>query len=426
MLLRLPPVERARAARWLTGVRVALHARGHSPVIQELDVTLDVLFRLAATEIPGPDRLRLVTIRPPAGQAEALRRALDPEPAAFEPAPGDVGSRLVEPVGGQPPEHDQDFGDRLREAYRSTLDFYTQKLVTGRRAEDRGPGRLYSMAHLQRIAAAARWLVDGVFGQLVPERVGVSISVHDQWEDRDRLIRNWSQEEQRAQARRELIGYLTQPTDAAALAREHRAVPDFDRDGAPLNEESRIISAVIEDLLNDPAIVAQALDLLKAWPAWSDQKARKIWVQRFRADEPWQNQRELWDKLVSSIHEYVHTLVHPRFRRLYRELPPLARNALEEGVVCLLTEIVWSGVWPWDPALREAVEGEYATEPPLPMHLMPHPFIDHRYESIAQVKQLLALLGDVRNLYAAFFLGEVEMIGWPAFSGGTRRITPDG
>ena len=118
MLLRLPPVERARAARWLTGVRVALHARGPSPVIQELDVTLDVLFRLAATEIPGPDRLRLVTIRPPAGQAEALRRALDPEPAAFGPVPGDVGSSLAEPVAGKLPEHDQDFGDRLREAYR--------------------------------------------------------------------------------------------------------------------------------------------------------------------------------------------------------------------------------------------------------------------------------------------------------------------
>jgi hypothetical protein len=80
----------------------------------------------------------------------------------------------------------------------------------------------------------------------------------------------------------------------------------------------------------------------------------------------------------------------------------------------LLTGIVWSDVLSRvsDPALRAVIEGGYASEPPLRPGQMPH-IAGRRYPSMAEVRWLLHAAGDARNLYAAFFLGEVEKIAGP-------------
>ena len=59
------------------------------------------------------------------------------------------------------------------------------------------------------------------------------------------------------------------------------------------------------------------------------------------------------------------------------------------------------------------IEGEYASEPPLAPGQLPHPARRRRYASMAEVMRLLHVAGNVRNLYAAFFLGEVELITGP-------------
>ena len=79
MLTGLPREERDRASRWLTGVWVMLHAGGTGQeVMTTLDSTLNALHRAAAADVRDPGELSRVTITPPAGQAEALRRALEP------------------------------------------------------------------------------------------------------------------------------------------------------------------------------------------------------------------------------------------------------------------------------------------------------------------------------------------------------------
>jgi hypothetical protein len=80
-----------------------------------------------------------------------------------------------------------------------------------------------------------------------------------------------------------------------------------------------------------------------------------------------------------------------------------------EGVVSLLTEVVWSGVQrrAGEQAVREVIEGEYAAGEPLAV--LPHP-ADYRYPSMAEVMRLIHVVGSVQNLYAAFFLGDVEGI----------------
>ena len=130
----LPAVQRARAARWLTAVRIALNAQGTATpqVMAAVDELLDGLYRAAAASVPGPGGLRLVTARPSAEQEAELRQALDPAPVLGS------GNGHAEPFASILPGQDQDFGDRLREAYRRDIDGYTQR--DGRWPQGRGPG----------------------------------------------------------------------------------------------------------------------------------------------------------------------------------------------------------------------------------------------------------------------------------------------
>ena len=147
---------------------------------------------------------------------------------------------------------------------------------------------------------------------------------------------------------------------------------------------------------------------------------QEVWIQVFRAPSPVQNQQQLWQISLILIHEYLHLLEHPRYQQYHDSLGfgthPF--NVLVEGVVSLLSEIVWSGVWRWAgwPALRAVIEGfnvedEHAP-PALPLTAMPHPALD-RYPSMAEVMRLIHMVGSVQNLYAAFFLGDVEQITGP-------------
>ncbi len=83
---------------------------------------------------------------------------------------------------------------------------------------------------------------------------------------------------------------------------------------------------------------------------------------------------------------FIHLLAHPQYSGYYDSLGKgtHAHNALAEGVVSLLTEIVWSDVRPRDRALRAVIKGEYASHPPLRSDRMPNP-ADVRYPSMAEV-----------------------------------------
>jgi hypothetical protein len=74
-----------------------------------------------------------------------------------------------------------------------------------------------------------------------------------------------------------------------------------------------------------------------------------------------------------------------------------------------LTEIVWrhGAAQLADPDVREVIEGEFAARPPLDQ--LPHSSAI-RYDSMQEVMRLIELTGDVRNLFAAFFLGEIAKI----------------
>jgi hypothetical protein len=413
-LMRLPPVELARATRWLTGVRVALYARGtrRPEVMPRLDRVLATLYGAAAASVPGPGRLRQLTIPPPAVPAEALRSALEPIPS------GEAG-----PFINQLSAHGQDFHDRLKEAYYHTLEEQTRANVDGR--EDRTPRSLLTMEHIEQISAAAEGWINRRFGHLTPDLPGISGRVYDHWEYAGQEIENMDEDQKRAHAKFVLSWFLTMRSNVADVVREHRAVPRFDR-GEP-NREAQIIDSVVENLLDQPSrgrdgsVIDQVLNIYRHWPAQAYTTSMFMTMQRFRSTSPEENQWALWHKAQIAIHEKIHLRQHQRYRAFFDQLArgTHANNTLAEGVPTLLTEIVWAGVNPRDIAARRVVEGPYAVYPALAREAMPGIEMI-RYASMADVMRLVHLLGgdvtkpyggDLRNLYRAFFLGEVELIG---------------
>jgi hypothetical protein len=363
-LQNLPMVEQARAARWLSGVWSALDARGDSKpgVMAKLDNALDALVRAAAANVPDGVWLRRITITPSADQVAELRRVLDPAGRVSGPA-GNGAAR--QPFTSQLPGQAKDFRARMREAYHTDIAGFTRiNVLDNRVAENRVPERLIPLEALGQIAEVGKAETDRVFGHLAVgraltfDRPGHPGRLHDQWEAADQQIKSLSPAGRRARARLELMSYLTMGATAAAVMGEHRAVPRFDPDPALQNEEAQVISEVIDGLLNEDRIIDQVLDLYRAWPGIA--RAGHVYLQRFRARDGRQNQRLRWKLLATSIHEYLHTEEHPRYIAYRHSLVKgtYAYNTLVEGVVSLLTEIVWFGISFAE--LRQLIEGEYA------------------------------------------------------------------
>jgi hypothetical protein len=134
-------------------------------------------------------------------------------------------------------------------------------------------------------------------------------------------------------------------------------------------------------------------------------------IQLIGAPGPGQDQQALWRRFLMISHQLLGRREQPRREGYLKRLGfgGHSDDALAEGVVGLLTEIVWSDVLPRvsGPAPGAAVGGGYGLEPSAGAGRVPGLVWD-RYASMAEVMRLLHVAGSARNVFAAFFLGEVE------------------
>ena len=111
------------------------------------------------------------------------------------------------------------------------------------------------------------------------------------------------------------------------------------------------------------------------------------------------------------IHEYIHTLANTDYRTFADSFGGgAANNTLYEGVDSFLTEIVWSEAKTHtaDPAIRAKIEGPAYSGLPVDPASIP-PIYNRRYESYIEAVKLVNKV-EIRNLYAAYFLGKVDLI----------------
>ena len=184
-----------------------------------------------------------------------------------------------------------------------------------------------------------------------------------------------------------------------------------------MNQEAKEQKQVVDEATATPADVQLLNEIERGWPG--SESGGEVNVQIFKKPDetsgplagPNVADRDfLWDMFQTLVHEYLHTLVHPAYVAFAASFGEKSNqfNTLVEGVDSLLDEIVWSAVAPHvtDQKLRDEVEGPaYSSLPPIAVQ----PASRRRYKSYEQGVKLVNVVG-IRNLYAAYFLGDVTKI----------------
>jgi len=162
----------------------------------------------------------------------------------------------------------------------------------------------------------------------------------------------------------------------------------------------------------------QRLDEIgRGWDAFNTGRGN-ISLQLFKKNTPEKDRRFLWDQFAVLIHEYLHSLASKPYNDYADHLggeSTTEGNTLIEGVDSLLTETVWTHAKPRAslPEVRKKVEPEaFNKGEPFDASLLPD--VTHRrYATYPNAVRLVSVVG-TRNLYAAYFYGDVKLIGGPA------------
>jgi hypothetical protein len=390
-------------------------------VLARIDFVLDGLFvTIAGAETKTS--LGAGTTPPSAAQKPLIESALKPDlrvtaAGTIEPfkecltgpcTPGDPGSYLAELRAITPP---------LIEGH------WKQQVENKGKAEHDDPTKVHSLLELERVGNASKRETDAVFGEYKkgpPLKADTKTSrgnIDDLWQDTENRLKTMSAGQKR-EAARQLVFYFFQSDDEiASLNTLHNADPKFTAGGAASNQEGKDQAKVVEESTVTPEAVKKLNEIDRGWDASA--QAGQVNIQLFKKPDlatgplagPNVADRDfLWDMFQTLIHEYLHTLAHPAYNTFAESFGDNSAqfNTFVEGVDSLLDEIVWSAVASrvTDPSLRADVEGPtYSTLPPITVA----PASRRRYASYAQAVKLVNIVG-IRNLYAAYFLGDVSKI----------------
>ena len=268
---------------------------------------------------------------------------------------------------------------------------------------DKGP--LFSMNEMANVGNAAKAQVDAVFGSwAVGGDLKAGTTLNDRYEvdtaEQAKLHGTKGGDKKlHKEARRRAKYFLNTMGAFEDLDREHSA----DRTRAT---EAGIIDAVIDRVAT--AHEADLLLITATWSAATDDMG-VIKIQRLKSGNDDQDRDTLWRKFGTLIHEYMHSLQHPAWRH-YKDdkakTDSQASHTLSEGVAELLTRTVISQINLNDKSLRKQVLGKISDDGE-------EPDLDRAAKYAAAFTRAQALVGvvGIHNLYAAYFLGQVDLIG---------------
>jgi len=266
-------------------------------------------------------------------------------------------------------------------------------LVTSR--PPRIPANLMDGTEIDRIAGRAKAVTDAVFGRYqTGPALAFGLNIMDQFDVRDMQI-NASTQAADAAAEWRVDKLLMGEESIAAIDREHGAVQSR-------ADEARLITLVKNVILRSRR--AELLDIHRNWPASAE--GGHINLQRYRGPTAAANRDILYELFGTVIHEYVHTLEHPR-HVTFREAQPEQRGGfvLREGMTDYFAKMVWDGLV-FDATLRAQIEGTFHDAGHPTAHPIPPP---DRYSEWNNAERAVGVIG-IRNAMAAFFLGRTELI----------------
>jgi hypothetical protein len=416
----LKPDEQKQAIKDLEELRIDyVDSGGDAAKISAMEKALQNLYReVGQTQAPGK-------LSPERGYA-ATGTAVPPELltgtktlTSTEKAEA-TGVLTVTPSTGPLPDFKPVIGSnnyeaRIKARVKDWIDEMTAQLVTGKGVTEHGDAsKVFDMSRFAEIGNAARKEADKTFGSYArgPEfTAGVNL--------KDRFV-----EEKVSQAglgpvgkkrqARDLVAYmLTSDEQILTINREHGAVPS--RTTPPTtggDSESKILKRV-----KDAFASSHRDKLLKIDRGWeATQGEGKVSVQLFKKGSDDENRKMFWDYFQIMLHEYMHSLENKDYHD-YADTTfgygSEQYDALVEGMASVLAEIAWTNVKSHvsEQSLRDKVEGTALSGDPFNPSNVPE-MNNRRYASFDQAMKLVNKVG-IRNVYAAFFLGKVELIGKP-------------
>jgi peptidoglycan hydrolase-like protein with peptidoglycan-binding domain len=337
----------------------------------------------------APAALKAGTRTLTAAERTAVETALTPTPT-------------VDPSTGLPPvfkpklKSGEVYETRIKKRLEEVLNRQFTR-VSGLRAQRAKPDSLHDMKDIERVAVQAKAAVDRVFGTFARRAAfKEGTNLFDRWTDQDTKIALMTPAQKHEIAVWRVEKVFRTDDDIKAINKEH----GVRRERAP---EKAIIAKVEKKIAK--ARESQLLEIHIAWPGSADPATARVFIQRFKETTPEGNRRFMWKMFQTLIHEYIHTLSHSRYHDWADRSPDERGHTLREGMTDYFTKTVWSTVNPNDPALRKEVEGPYydakasPNAPPL-----------HTYDEATDAEKAVGVAG-ARNAYAAFFLGEIELLG---------------
>ena len=365
-----------------------------------------------------PAALTTGTHTPTAAERDQLRDAM--APARRRTSTGALAD-FHSVIPGQFDAYEQ----RIFKALHAVIDRLYDDLVRNKgRREHRDSSRINPFERYEEIADIAKRETDAVFGKYTTgpafrHRNGRHLgNLRDRFEEEQRDQSRLGPRGRRRQAE-QLIEYFIQSGygGIGRINTEHDAVPERTTvSPGETRSEADILHGAVTTIAE--ARETQLLEIDRGWEGTAG--GGIVSLQRWRvADQPGdpagQGQRHhFWEVFQTMIHEYLHTLTHEQYYDYARTLPGgdagVQYNTLIEGMTSAMTEIVWANVASrvGERALSEEVEGtslfvDEATSKAA------CPVIPARYPSYHQAMELITIVGP-RNVFAAYLLGEVDMI----------------
>lgn len=380
-------------------------------VLVAIEEAIESLSRdVAVSETPAS--LQAKTTAPAGAQKTAATEALAPD-VHVDPTTG-----KSKPFVEHFPSEKDGYEKKIRDFMPTMVKSYVDAMVVDKGpAEHADPTKVHALKELEDIGNVSKAETDKVFGaykQGAPLKADTKSkrgNIHDLWADTDKELKSLSKGQRREKARQLLFYFFQSDDGILAFNAHHNAQPAFAPDGTPTNDEAKILKRIADDFTATDAEVTQLNEIDRGWDASA--QAGQINIQIFKRPDNDADRDFLWDMFQTLIHEYLHTLAAKAYNDFAHSFGDQSNenNTLVEGVDSFLDEVVWRNVEPRvnDPDLRKKIEGPAnAALPPLTVA----PARRRRYPSYTQALKLVDVVG-VRNLYAAYFLGDVEKIGGP-------------
>ena len=389
-----------------------------------MELTVETLLRDAT--LAGPKNKKELFAQTKAlssAQRDAAQQAIKPMTRDFvakemgESVP--AATKFRETVPGDPTPYTTKIETRAPKI----LDERYAKRTDGRGESEHGDAtKLHKPDEIESVAKASQKETDRIYGrfktgsEFKADRLNASGkivsagNVHDLWQREesrlkedptylDRSVRFW-------------MFYLLQNDGEVDEANfKHNAAPLFDKSNTALNDEAKVVAKIAEKHIKADA--RRLFEIARGWPGLAS--GGEVSVQFFKDPDLQEDRRFLWLTYLIFIHEYLHTLKDGKYDAYAHKLggeSSTEGNTLIEGVDSLLTETVWTSAAPRAATteVRNLVEPDaIKAGRPFDASLLPK-MPTGRYPNYQNALRLVAIVGR-QNLYAAYFFGDVKLIG---------------